>query len=154
MKDNKVYLTPEGKQKLKEELHHLVTVRRPEVAKAIHDAKMDGDVMENAGYEEAKRQQGFLEGRIMTVQAMLENAVVIEAQDSDCVILGSQVTVEEDGWEPETYVIVGSAEADPSAGRISNESPMGSALMGHRVGDQVTFESPGGQITVTITDIE
>jgi transcription elongation factor GreA len=154
MKDNTVYLTPEGRQKLEEELQQLITVRRPEVARAIHDAKLDGDVSENAGYEEAKRQQGFLEGRIMTVQAMLENAVVIEAQDSDVVTLGSRVTVEEEGWEPETYVIVGSAEADPSAGRISNESPMGSALMGHQVGERVTFESPGGKVAVTITAID
>jgi transcription elongation factor GreA len=154
MKDNTVYLTPEGRQKLEEELQQLITVGRPEVARAIHDAKLDGDVSENAGYEEAKRQQGFLEGRIMTVQAMLENAVVIEAQDSDVVALGSRVTVEEEGWEPETYVIVGSAEADPSAGRISNESPMGSALMGHGVGERVTFESPGGKVAVTITAIE
>jgi transcription elongation factor GreA len=90
----------------------------------------------------------------MTVQAMLENAVVIEAQDSDVVALGSRVTVEEEGWEPETYVIVGSAEADPSAGRISNESPLGSALMGHQVGDHVTFESPGGKVAVTIAAID
>ncbi len=154
MKDNKVYLTPEGRQKLEEELEHLITVRRPEIARAIHDAKMDGDVAENAGYDEAKRQQAFLEGRIMTLEAMLEYAVTIEAQESDVVMLGSQVTVQEDGWEPETYYIVGSAEAAPSAGRISNESPMGSALMGHRVGDRVTFESPGGMVAVTITAIE
>jgi transcription elongation factor GreA len=148
-------LTPEGYQKLEEELHHLKSVRRPEVARAIHEAKMDGDVMENAGYEEAKRQQAFLEGRIMTVEAMLENAVIIEAAlESDRVNLGSRVTVVEDGFEPEAYTIVGSAEANPGQGRISNESPLGRALMGHRAGDRVSFDSPGGPVEVMISHVE
>lgn len=152
---NETFLTPEGLQKLEEELHHLMTVRRPEVAEAIHEAKMDGDVMENAGYDEAKRQQAFLEGRIMTIQAMLENAVLIESNGpSDAVILGSRVTVVEDGFESETYTIVGSAEASPGQGRISNESPLGSALMGHGVGDRVAFETPGGPAEVEILRIE
>ncbi len=155
MSNQETFLTPEGFRKLEEELHHLTNVRRPEVAKAIHDAKMDGDVSENAGYEEAKRQQGFLEGRIMTIEAMLKNAVIIESNGaSDTVVLGSRVTVVEDGWEPETYTIVGSAEADPGAGRISNESPLGKALMGHQVGDDVSFETPGGIAKVEILSIE
>jgi transcription elongation factor GreA len=130
-------------------------VRRSEVAKAIHEAKMDGDVSENAGYEEAKRQQAFVEGRIMTLQAMLENAVLIESNGpSETVILGSRVTVVEEGWEPETYAIVGSAEANPGAGRISNESPLGKALMGHRVGEKVVFETPSGEAEVEILSIE
>jgi transcription elongation factor GreA len=112
-------------------------------------------VSENAGYEEAKRQQAFVEGRIMTVQAMLENAVIIEPNGpSDSVVLGSRVTVVEDGWEPETYTIVGSVEADPGAGRISNQSPMGKALMGHHIGDKVVFDSPGGSVEVEILGIE
>jgi len=155
MTDQETFLTPEGYQKLKEELHHLTTVRRPEVAAAIHEAKMDGDVSENAGYEEAKRQQGFLEGRIMTVEAMLKNAILIEMNGpSETVILGSTVTVEEDGWDPETYIIVGSAEADPGSGRISNKSPLGKALMSHRVGETVAFEAPGGSIEMRILRIE
>ena len=155
MSNQQTFLTPEGLQKLEQELHHLKTVRRPEVAKAIHEAKMDGDVSENAGYEEAKRQQGFLEGRIMTIEAMLKNAVLIESNGpSDTVILGSQVTVVEDGWDPETYTIVGSAEADPGGGRISNESPLGKALLGHKIGDQVSFETPGGSVEVEILRIE
>jgi transcription elongation factor GreA len=130
-------------------------VRRPEVAKAIHEAKMDGDVSENAGYEEAKRQQAFLEGRILTVRGMLENAVIIESNGpTDTVVLGSRVTVVEDGFDPETYVIVGSAEANPSDGRISNESPLGKALLGHRVGDKVTFETPGGLAEMELLQIE
>ncbi len=155
MNNQETYLTPEGYEKLEEELEYLTTTRRAEVAQAIHEAKMDGDVSENAGYDEAKRQQGFLEGRIMTIEAMLKNAVIIESNGpSDTVVLGSRVTVEEDGWEPETYTIVGSAEADPAGGRISNESPMGSALMGHGVGDRVTFETPGGELEVEILEIE
>jgi transcription elongation factor GreA len=152
---NQTFLTPEGRQKLEEELEFLKTVRRPEVAEAIHEAKMDGDVSENAGYEEAKRQQAFLEGRIMTIEAMLENAVLIESNGpSDTVILGSQVTIVEAGFEPETYTIVGSAEANPGDGRISNESPMGNALMGHRAGDGVSFDTPGGRVEVEILRIE
>jgi transcription elongation factor GreA len=154
MTNHETFLTPEGYQKLEKELHMLTTVRRAEIAKAIHDAKMDGDVMENSGYEEAKRQQAFVEGRIMTVQALLKNAVIIEPNGpSDTVGLGSRVTVVEDGWEPETYTIVGSAEADPGAGRISNESPMGKALMGHRIRDKVAFHTPSGTVNVEILDI-
>jgi transcription elongation factor GreA len=155
MTNQETFLTPAGYQKLEEELDFLITVRRTEIAKAIHDAKMDGDVMENSGYEEAKRQQAFVEGRIMTVQALLKSAVLIEGNGpSDMVGLGSRVTVFEDGWEPETYTIVGSAEADPGAGRISNESPMGKALMGHRAGDKVVFHTPGGAAKVEILGIE
>lgn len=152
---NPTFLTAEGRQKLEDELHYLKTVRRPEVASAIHEAKMDGDVSENAGYEEAKRQQGFLEGRIMTVEALLETAVIIESNGSnDTVGLGARVTVVEDGLEPESYSIVGSAEANPGDGRISNESPLGRALMGHRVGDRVAFTTPGGNVEVEILHIE
>lgn len=152
---NETYLTLEGRQKLEEELHFLETVRRPEVAAAIHEAKMDGDVSENAGYEEAKRQQAFLEGRIMTVRAMLENAVLIESGGSnDMVSLGCQVTVDEEGFGQATYAIVGSAEANPADGRISNESPLGSALMGHKPGDRVSFETPGGLVEVVIVSID
>jgi transcription elongation factor GreA len=152
---NQTFLTPEGRQKLEDELHHLTTVRRVEVAQDIHEAKMDGDVSENAGYEEAKRQQAFLEGRIMTIQAMLENAVIIESNgSSDTVGLGSRVTVIEEGFEPETYTIVGSAEANPGDGRISNESPLGNALMTHKVGDKVVFETPGGPAEVEVLRIE
>ena len=152
---HQTYLTPEGRQKLEDELHYLKTVRRVEVASAIHEAKMDGDVSENAGYEEAKRMQGFLEGRIMTIEAMLDTAVLIEPPgSSDAVDLGSRVTVVEDCCEPETYAIVGSAEASPGDGRISNESPLGSALMGQKVNASVAFDTPGGSVEVRIVDIE
>jgi len=154
MTNQKTFLTPEGYQKLEEELDLLKNVRRPEVAAAIHEAKMDGDVSENAGYEEAKRQQAFLEGRIITVETMLKNAVLIEANGpSDTVILGSRVTVVEDGFDPETYIIVGSAEANPGDGRISNESPLGKALIGQKEGDTVAFETPGGQVQMKLISI-
>ena len=147
--------TPEGLQKLEEELQYLITVRRPEVARDIHEAKMDGDVSENAGYEEAKRQQAFLEGRIMTIEAILKNAVIIESDGvNDTADLGARVTIVEEGFEPETYTIVGSAEANPGDGRISNESPLGKALMGHKAGDRVAYESPGGRIEMEILEIE
>ncbi len=154
MINHETYLTPEGRQNLEEELEHLITVRRAEVARDIHEAKMDGDVSENAGYEEAKRQQAFLEGRIMTVEAMLKSAVIIESNgSSDTVVLGSCVTVVEDGLEPESYTIVGSAEADPGQGRISNESPLGKALIGQEVGDTVAFETPAGPAEMEILRI-
>jgi transcription elongation factor GreA len=155
MTNQETFLTPEGYSKLEEELAHLKAVRRPEVAQAIHEAKMDGDVSENAGYEEAKRQQAFLEGRIMTVEAMLKNAVLIESNGpSDIVILGSQVTVVEEGFDPETYTIVGSAEANPGDGRISNESPLGKALIGRKAGEKVAFETPGGQVEMELLRID
>ena len=154
MTNQETFLTPEGYQKLEEELDLLKNVRRPEVAAAIHEAKMDGDVSENAGYEEAKRQQAFLEGRIITVETMLKNAVLIEANGpSDTVVLGSRVTVVEDGFDPETYTIVGSAEANPGDGRISNESPLGKALIGQKEGDTVAFEAPGGQVQMKLISI-
>lgn len=155
MSNQATFLTPEGHQKLSQELEHLKNVRRPEIAQAIHDAKMDGDVSENAGYEEAKRQQAFVEGRIMTIEAMLKSAVLIETNGTnDSVGLGAQVTVVEDGFEPETYFIVGSAEADPGNGRISNESPLGKALMGCHVGDRVVYQAPSGEIEMEILRIE
>jgi transcription elongation factor GreA len=155
MAEKKTFLTVEGYRKLVEELEYLTTVRRAEIAKIIHEAKMDGDVMENAGYEEARRQQAFLEGRILTLQAMLENVEIIQSNGkTDVVDLGSRVTVAEDGLEPETYTIVGSAEADPASGRISNASPLGKALMAHKVGERVSFSTPGGTIEVTILAIE
>jgi transcription elongation factor GreA len=155
MSVQEVFLTAEGRRKLEEELEYLMTVRRVEVAGAIREAKMDGDVMENAGYEEAKRQQAFLEGRIRTVEGLLKSAVLIDARgNKDEVSLGTRVTVQEAGYDPETYTVVGSAEANPGQGRISNESPLGKALMGHKPGDKVTFQSPGGPVEMEILKLE
>ena len=150
-----VYLTPEGLKKLEDELQYLTTVKRAEVAAAIQSAKEEGDLSENAAYDEAKAAQGFMEGRIQTLQALLQEVVIIEPQqNSDVVALGSKVTVvEEDDDDPETYTIVGSAEADPLEEKISNESPIGSALLNHKTGDVVTVQTPGGEVRLKIIEI-
>ena len=149
------FLTREGYEKLKEELRFLRTVRRPEVAEHIRIAKEDGDLSENAGYDAAKSEQSFVEGRIMTVDAILKSAQIIESGgDKDVVILGCTVTVQEDGYDPETYHLVGSPEADPSKGRISNESPLGRALIGKSVNDTVEVNAPSGVATFTVLGIE
>ena len=153
MLEKKTYLTADGRRKLREELEYLCTVRRAEVAAQIKFAKEGGDVSENAGYEEAKNAQAFLEGRIMTIEKMLETAELIERDGpADTVQLGSFVTVKEDG-ESDKYQIVGSAEANPVQGRISNESPMGKAMMSKRVGDRCRVKTPGGERTFEIVKI-
>ncbi len=140
-----VFLTPEGFIRLREELRYLVEVRRHEVAAMIADAKEAGDVMENAAYEEAKDQQAFVEERIRRLEDMIARAHIIEPDPtSGSVALGSRVTIVEDGSEPEQFRIVGSAEADPSTGLISNESPLGRALLGRRVGELALVQTPDG----------
>lgn len=153
MSQKTVYLTPEGRKRLKEELEYLRTVRRPQVAAYIQMAKDGGDIMENAGYDDAKNEQAFLEGRIATLEAMLKNAVLIEESGpSEIVLLGSWVKVVEDGQE-EAYRIVGWAEVDPINGLISNESPLGQALLGHRVGEEVTVKTPDGVRRFKVSEI-
>jgi len=156
MVDKPVFLTREGLKKLEEELHYLETEKRAQVAARIQSAKEEGDISENAEYDDAKHEQAFVEGRIMTLRAMLSSAVIIEENGpSDEVRLGSRVTVLEEGCDkPEVYHIVGSAEADPLDGRVSNESPIGQALMGQRVGSVVAYDAPDGQIRLTILSIE
>ena len=152
MNNKPVYLTAEGLAKLKAELIHLITVERPRVAARIHDAKLDGDISENAEYEDAKQEQSFLEGRIGTLEAQLKNAEVIAKTNGDKVGIGSKVVIKgEDGQE--TFTIVGSAEAAPREGRISNESPVGAALMGHKKGDTVVVAAPAGEVTFTVVSI-
>ncbi len=155
MAEKPIFLTPEGRAKLEAELENLRTVRRAEVAERIHSAKEEGDIMENSAYDEAKNEQAFVEGRIMTIEQMLKNAVIIdETRASDVVGIGSYVTVVERGDdEDEVYQIVGSAEADPSRGRISNESPVGRALLGKHVGEDVTVKIPDGVRHLTVTEI-
>jgi transcription elongation factor GreA len=151
-----VFLTAEGRTKLEEELKFLVEVRRPEVAIMIKEAKEAGDISENAGYDEAKDQQAFVEGRIKHLEDLLMRAKVIERPNgSDVVHLGSRVSVSEDGGPVEHFEIVGSAEADPSRDRISNESPLGRGLMGRRKGDVASVKTPDGDtISFTILAIE
>lgn len=155
MTEKPIFITREGRAKLEAELEHLRNVRRAEVAERIHSAKDEGDIMENSAYDEAKNEQAFVEGRIMTIEQMLKNAVIIETtRASDTVGLGSYVTVvERGGTEDEMFHIVGSAEADPTRGRISNESPVGRALLGKRVGDEVQVKIPDGVRYLKITDI-
>ena len=151
-----VYVTPQGLQELKVELEELLTVRRPALAKRLHAAIKQGDLSENADYIAAKEEQGFLEGRILELQAVVRNAVLIEAtaNTDGYVRLGSHVTVVEDGEDaPETYHLVGPTEADPRAGKISHESPLGMALLGHKVGDVVQVRAPAGTIRFRITQV-
>ena len=152
------FLTREGLQKLEEELEHLRTVRRQEVAQRLHEAMEGGDIQENAEYEDARNERAFVEGRIMTLETILMNATLIEGGGpTDHVGLGSRVTVIEvngEEEEPECYHVVGSAEADPMDGRISNESPLGRALMGSKVGGTVTVNAPAGLIKFKIVAIE
>jgi len=154
--DQTTYLTREGLKKLQEELEYLKTVKRQEVAERLHAAMDEGDIDENAEYDEAKNEQAFVEGRILTLEAMLKNYVLIEeqAKDNDEVSLGNIVTVVEGDNPTEKYHIVGAAEADPTRGRISNESPLGKALLGRRVGDTVQVSAPAGLLTFRITQIE
>lgn len=157
MADKPVYITFEGKKKLEEELAYLTTVRRREVAEAIRSAKEEGDLSENSAYDEAKLQQGFLEGKIQQIEAQLRNAVIIELNGngkSDTIGIGSTVTVlDEDFGEEETYTIVGSAEADPIDGKISNKSPIGMALLGAKIDQEVTVETPGGSVIYKVLKI-
>ena len=155
MAEKPIFLTPEGRTKLEAELEQLKTVRRAQVAERIHSAKEEGDIMENSAYDEAKNEQAFVEGRIMTVEQMLKNAVMIDkTRASDSVGIGSYVTVVERGDDDdEMYQIVGSAEADPTRGRISNESPVGRALLGKRVGEEVQVKIPDGLRHLKITEI-
>jgi len=151
-----VYLTAEGVESLRRELEHLVNVKRPALAERLRKAIQQGDLWENADYITAKEEQAFLEGRIQQIEMMLHNAVVIqEGEATDEVALGSRVTLVEEGTEePEVFHIVGPAEADPANGKVSNESPLGRALLGHRVGDAVTVNAPGGEIVFRIIAIQ
>ncbi len=155
--ENVVYLTPEGLKKIKEELEWRINVRRPEIAKQIEAARKEGDLSENAGYDEAKYQAGMNEGRIMELQRKLKYAVIINPDEgpTDTVTLGRTVTIVDKAFgDEERYTIVGSAEANPTEGKISNESPIGSALMGKKVGDVVTVQTPGGEVVFEIIDIQ
>jgi transcription elongation factor GreA len=151
MEDKPVLLTKEGLKHLEDELQHLVNVRRAEVAERIRHARDFGDISENAEYTEAKNEQSLVEGRIQTLEGMIRNAAVIEEEprEKGVVSVGAVVEVSSDEGA-ETYTIVGAAEADPLRGRISNESPLGRALLGHRSGEEVEWTSPSGTSKVRI----
>ena len=147
------YLSAEGLAKLKAELDDLTNVKRPEIAQRIHDAKEYGDVTENAEYEDAKNEQAFVEGRIQALTAIIKNAVIIEENHSRTFVqIGSTVELEGDNGK-ESYTIVGSAEASPGQGRISNESPVGRALLGRKKGDKVKVSVPAGDQVYEILTI-
>lgn len=149
------YLTPEGEAKLKAELEELKGPRRNELSMRLRSAIQMGDLSENAEYHKAKEDQGFLEGRIQEIEALLRNVITIQKNvNRDVVSVGNYVTIQEGNSPSETYHVVGAREADPRNGRISNESPIGRALMDHKIGDVVEAETPGGKIKFKILKIE
>lgn len=158
MATEKVFpMTLAGKEKLEQELEHLKSVKRKEVVERIKIARSFGDLSENSEYDSAKEEQAFVEGRITTLENMIRNAKIIKEDElsSDTVSLGRSVTfVELPEGDEETYTIVGSAEADPFEGKISNDSPIAKSLMGKRVDDEVTVQTPGGEMHVRIVNIK
>jgi transcription elongation factor GreA len=152
----KTFLTKEGYQKLADELESLRTTKRKEVAERLHEAMEGGELIENAEYEDAKNEQAFVEGRIQELEIILASAHIIEEQNKNITMVevGDTVIVKEGDEKPEEYTIVGAAEANPRKGRISNESPLGRALINHGVGDEVAVEAPGGTFTVRIVKIK
>jgi transcription elongation factor GreA len=158
MADRVSFLTAEGRDKLLKELEYLRTKRRFEVAQHLKSAVEGGDLSENAGYEESKREQAFVEGRIRDIEGILGHAQLLNDSahgNHEKVDVGMRVTVvEQGGADRETYQIVGRAEADPKRGRISNESPLGKALLGCRIGDTVQVSTPGGLVHFEVITIE
>ncbi|GKT02545.1 transcription elongation factor GreA [Furfurilactobacillus sp. WILCCON 0119] len=158
MAEEKTYpMTEEGLKNLEEELEHLKLVTRPEIIERIKIARSYGDLSENSEYESAKDEQSNIESRISLVEAMIHNAEIIDNSGvaSDEVSLGKNVTFKElPDEEPETYTIVGAAEADPTTGKISNDSPIAQSLIGHKVGDEVEVKLPVGSMQVAILTVE
>jgi transcription elongation factor GreA len=150
-----VILTPEGLEKLKQEIEHLSTTRRREVAERIKEAREFGDISENSEYDDAKNEQAMLEQRIAQLEDKLRSAQVIDASelDSDIVRVGSKVSGKDEKGKAFEYTIVGSTEADPLEKKLSNESPVGKALIGHKKGDKVKVPAPKGERTLTINKI-
>ena len=150
--DKTVHLTAAGRANLEEELRDLVDNRRAAIVRRVATAREEGDLSENFAYHDARRELGLLDGRVQTIENMLRHALVMETTVGEVVGLGSTVTVRDEFGES-TYVIVGPVEADVAGGRISMVSPLGAALMGRTVGDEVTFSSPGGGRSATITSV-
>jgi len=154
METQNVFLTPDGREQVLSQLELLRTVGRARVAQYLHEAKESGDVIDNAAYDEAKNEQARLEGRILELEQLLANAKLISKIQTDVVTLGSVVHVRNSDDREYRYTIVGSYEAKPSAGMISNESPVGKALLGHKIGDLVFASTPGGVKEYTVLSIE
>jgi len=151
-----VYLTADGLNKLEQELSELKGPERKSLSKRLKIAIEQGDLSENADYIKAKEDQGFMEGRIQELEAMLNNYIVIDEKKDihEKVEIGATITIQEGSDDPETYFLVGSAEADPVHGKISFESPIGSALLDHKVGDRVKVSAPGGEVFLQILEIK
>lgn len=147
------YLSAAGLEKLKSELQELKTKKRKEIASRLEHAKSLGDLSENAEYQEAKEEQSLVESKIVELEEVVRSAVLIKDHRIDQVTIGSSVRVQSSGGE-ETYTIVGSEEASPAEGKISNESPLGKSFLGHRVGDTVEVKTPGGVMVYRILEIK
>lgn len=156
MADKEIKLTAEGLKKLQEELETLITVKRPEVLERLKEARAQGDLSENSEYDQAREDMGFIDGRIEEIQQMLKIVVVIdEATNNDTINLGSTVVLEDvEFGDQDTYTIVGTVEADPFKGLISNDSPVGAAVLGHKAGDVVTVNTPNGALEYKIVEIK
>lgn len=152
MTDNNLYITKDGLEKLRDELNELVEVKRPAVAQKIKEAREMGDISENSAYDEAKRDQAFIEGRISELEEIIKNSKVADTAAKGVVSVGSKVVVHIDGDEEEFH-IVGAPEADPMQRKISHESPLGSSLMGKAVGEKIEVEAPIGTLTYTIIKV-
>ncbi len=150
------YLTAEGAEKLQNELTELKGPRRDALALRLRFAIQQGDLSENADYIQAKEEQGFLEGRIHELDSILKNVVIIEKNkaNQEQVNIGSHITIQEEDFDPETWYLVGPNEADPKNGKISHESPIGKALVGHKPGDTVEVNTPAGKLHLKILKIE
>jgi len=154
MTSNVSYLTAEGAERLQQELIYLKGPTREALSKRLRSAIEQGDLSENADYISAKEEQGFLEGRIQELEQILSNHIIIDNMvHTEEVGIGDHVTIQEEEFEPETFHMVGPKEADPGKGRISHESPIGKALLGHKVGDAVSAETPNGSIHLKIIKI-
>jgi transcription elongation factor GreA len=149
------FLTREGFQKLQDELEFLRTQKREEIANRLREAMEGGELIENAEYEAAKNEQAFVEGRIKELEVILASARIIEEKPTaEMVQVGSTVSVKEEGSKPEEYTIVGAAEANPAKGLISNESPLGKAILGHKAGERVEVDAPAGKFIVQIMKLK
>ena len=149
---NVLYITKEGFKKLKDELKELVAVKRPEVAQQIQSAREMGDISENAAYDEAKREQAFIEGRISELEEIIKSSKVADETASEAIVVGSKVTLHIEGDE-EVFHIVGAPEANPTEKKISHESPLGKGLLGKKVGEKIEVDAPIGKLTYTILKI-
>jgi transcription elongation factor GreA len=150
------YLTAEGAARLRDELSYLKGPARQQLSERLRQAIQQGDLSENADYISAKEEQGFLEGRIQELERVMSNVIIIDeaVKTREVIDVGAHITIQEENYPPETYYLVGPKEANPRQGRISHESPIGRALLGHQVGDTVTVETPGGSIALKILGIE